>query len=78
MVVRLLQKGSLQVKQSFYKGCRWTHFPMKHVSQIIKYYEVRLSQNRLLGKYCPSMIFFLNIRTGLTKAVLQTHLSFIN
>ena len=28
-----------------------------HVAQIIKYYEVRLSLNRSLGKYCPAMIF---------------------
>ena len=47
-----------------------------HVAQIIKYYEVSLSLNRPLGKYCPAMIF--SNRFGLTKAVLQTPLSFVH
>ena len=28
-----------------------------HVAQIIKYYELRLSLNWPLGKYCPAIIF---------------------
>ena len=47
-----------------------------HVAQIIKYYEVSLSLNRPLGKYCPAMTFFN--RPGLTVAVLQTPLTLIH